>query len=203
MLPQKDKRHLLHFSLKRGEWDTTPVPSPKNEEVTYGSNVKSELRTTVLSDAAERRASTVQKKRRGRIEKQLQKNEDGLQQIRREKIETGKLFLCDVRCPVTNRYCRKEFLSREALRRHQAGGDDKHDFPEGFSTETKLAMIIGRPGGVLACGCLPDRLSHSATVQCFELPVGAPGSADAKCRGKFNRPKKRIHIISQTGCERS
>ena len=52
-------------------------------------------------------------------------------------------------------------------------------------------MMIGRPGGVLACGCLPDRLSQSATVQCIELPVGAPGSVDAKCRGKFNRPKRK------------
>ena len=111
--------------------------------------------------------------------------------MRSAKKAMGKLFLCDARCPVTNWFCREEFLSRGALCRHQACGKDAHDFPEGFSTETKLAMMISQPGGVMAGGNLPDRLSQSASVDCFELPVGAPGSANEKCRGRFNRPRKK------------
>ena len=44
----------------------------------------------------------------------------------------------------------------------------------------------------MAGGNLPDRLSQSVNVVCFELPVGAPGSADANCRGKFNRPRRKV-----------
>ena len=112
-----------------------------------------------------------------------------MQEIRRAKIATEKLFLCDARCPITSRFCRKEFLKREALCQHQAGGE--HDFPPGFSTETKMAMLIGQPGGVLAGGHLPDQLSKSPIVDCVELPADAPGSAAARCHGKFNRPRRK------------
>ena len=43
----------------------------------------------------------------------------------------------------------------------------------------------------MAEGNLPDRLSKSSTVKCFELPTDAPGSAAARCFGRFNRPKRK------------
>ena len=98
-----------------------------------------------------------------------------------------KLFLCDARCPITNRFCRKEFLSKEDLRSHQSCRE--HDFSQGFSTETKLAMLIIQPGGILVGGNLHDRLSKSSSIDCFELLTNAPGSAAARCFGKLTFSK--------------
>ena len=80
-------------------------------------------------------------------------------------------------------------LSKEALCRHQSCKE--YDVPQGFSTETKLAMLISQPGGILAGGNLTDRLTKSRSVDCFELPSNAPGSSAARCFGKFNRAKRK------------
>ena len=191
---ERDSHRLVNLVVARHFRDDklANIERPSVEgSITYGSNVKRELRTTVDGNATGSRTVVVQKKRRGRAESQLQRNEDEAQKIRTDKMKTGKLFLCDARCPITNRYCRKEYLSGDALCRHQAGREEVHDFPEGFNTETKLAMVIGQPGGVMAGGNLPDRLSRSAIVDCFELPAGAPGSVAARCHGKFNRPRRK------------
>ena len=181
--------HLLIARYFRASKLRELDPPSLKENAVHGDNVKSELRTTVVDNSGDSRATVVQKKRRGRAERQLIRNEEEVQEVRRVKAETGKLFLCDARCPITNRFCRKEFLSKEALCRHQSCRE--HDFPQGFSTETKLAMLISQPGGILAGGNLPDRLSKSSIVDCFELPINAPGSAAARCFGKFNRPKRK------------
>ena len=83
------------------------------------------------------------------------------------------------------------YLSKIGLRWHGKRGADGHDFPEGFTSETKLAMMISQPGRVMAGGNVPNRLSHSSHVDCYELQTGATGSTAARCRGKFNRPRRR------------
>ena len=57
-------------------------------------------------------ATVVQKKQRGRAERQFLRNEDKVQGVRRAKAEARKLFLCDARYPITNHFCIKEFLSK-------------------------------------------------------------------------------------------
>ena len=131
----------------------------------HGDNAKSELQTTVGDNLGDSGATVVQNKQRGRAESQLLRNEGEVQEVRRANAETGKLFLCDARCPITNRFCRKEFLSKEALCRHQSCRE--HDFPQGFSTETKMAMLISQPGGILAGSNLPDCLSKLSSIDCL------------------------------------
>jgi hypothetical protein len=54
-------------------------------------------------------------KRRGCAKSQLQRNKDKIQEVQMLKTVTLKLFLCLARFPVTNRFCKKEFLNKEAL----------------------------------------------------------------------------------------
>ena len=98
----------------------TELARPASKDaVNYGSNVKSELQTTVDGNKLESRPAKVQKVRRGRAERQVQRKEEELKKIRSEKKATGKLFLCRARCPVTRRYCRKVYLSKIGLRLHR------------------------------------------------------------------------------------
>ena len=85
----------------------------------HGDNANSELQTTVGDNLGGSRATGVQKKRRGRAERQLLRNEEEVQEVRRTNTKTGNLLLCDASCPITNRFCRKEFHSKEALCQHQ------------------------------------------------------------------------------------
>ena len=63
----------------------------------HGDNAKSELQTKVDDNLGDNRATVVQKKRRGRAKRQLLRNEEETQEVRRAKAETGKLFLCGAR----------------------------------------------------------------------------------------------------------
>ena len=60
----------------------------------HGDNANSELQTTVGDNLGGSRATGVQKKRRGRAERQLLRNEEEVQEVRRAEAGTGKLFLC-------------------------------------------------------------------------------------------------------------
>ena len=165
------------------------LAAPKlKKAVHYGSNRKSGIRSTSDSTEEDRRGTIQQKRKKSHTERREEKLEAEVQSIRGEKISAG-LFLCGARCPLTNRYCRCDFLSQNALDRHTE--KDTHDFPKGFSTKTKIAMILSQAGGALASGSLPDRLARSVTVNATEMPRESLGSQDAICRGKFNRPPKK------------
>ena len=43
----------------------------------------------------------------------------------------------------------------------------------------------------MAEGNIPDRMSHSTNIDCFELPANAPRSTAARCRGKFDRRRRK------------
>ena len=101
----------------------------------------------------------------------------------------GKLFLCDARCPIAKCFRGKEFPSKEALCRQQSCRE--YDFPKGFSTETKLAMLISQPGGIMARGNMLDQLSRSSTIDCFELLTNALDPAAARSFGSFSPPKRK------------
>ena len=110
---------------KLGELD----PPSLKEDTVHGDNAKSELQTTITDNWATAAQQLCRRSKEvSRAERQFLRNGEEVQEVRRTKAETGKLFLCDARCPITNPFCREKFLSKEALYRHQSCRE--HDFTQ-------------------------------------------------------------------------
>jgi hypothetical protein len=126
-----------------------------------------------------------QKRGVGRIEARKQSREMAVQKTRQAKRQAG-LFLCPMKCPTINRYCRTEFLTAEAKRdKHLRAG--KHNFPKGMGSNTATVLKASRPGGIVAVGNRPNTLSSNLFVTIKEALVGTLRIDDAVCFGWFDR----------------
>ena len=101
---------------KLGELD----PPSLKEDTVHGDNAKSELQTTITDNWATAAQQLCRRSKEvSRAERQFLRNGEEVQEVRRTNTKTGNLLLCDASCPITNRFCRKEFHSKEALCQHQ------------------------------------------------------------------------------------
>jgi hypothetical protein len=127
------------------------------------------------------------KKKRNRAEAKAHKKQSGLES-ERDNMRSRGLFLCDSRCPTTQRYCRGVYLKERGLRAHLLRGDGHHDFPTGVNARDFVLHEASKPGGLVELGSRPDRQKKD---ELFENIVasedGARGEKDAWCFGQFNR----------------
>ena len=63
-------------------------------------------------------------------------------------------------------------------------------FPIVISAYDRLVYTAAKPGGILTAGSHHNRGKNTALFKKIDAtPIGTPGSEDAKCFGKFHRPK--------------
>jgi hypothetical protein len=81
-----------------------------------------------------------------------------------------------------------------------------HRFPIGIRPRDKLILALSKPGGFLAAGSRPDRLTNSSFVTVVAATVGASGTFAAWCFGAFNqkeetkgyrKTKKLLEVLEQ------
>ena len=186
-------------SARAESLEEVPKPQLKDDAV-YGENRKGDLRcTSTAATDIESRAQIQQKKRKTRLQAKADKLENAIQERRELKKKAG-LLLCDARCPVTNRFCRCQYLPNQSkmLDKHMENGE--HDFPVGMRAADKLALILSKPGGALANGSRSDRLNRPAVADVTEMAEETPATVAARCRAKFNRkgrtpPKQKTELM--------
>ena len=122
-----------------------------------------------------------QKRRVGRIEARKKSREMAVQETRQAKRQAG-LFLCPMKCPTTNRYCRTEFLTKAKRDKHLRA--DKHNFPKGMHSITVTVLKASQQGGIVAAGNCPNVSSCNLFVTIEEAPVGTLQIDDAVCFGR-------------------
>jgi hypothetical protein len=163
-----------------------PEMMPLCKLVESGTTVKSKMRSE-LAKAGEGKnhpkMRAAQKKRR--VEKRAQAKKDGINE-KREKMRENCLFLCNKKCPQTNRYCRQIYLTPTGLENHAKKG--KHKFPTGIRARDRLMHLASKPGGLVEVGSRPDRQKNNSLFsQIVASADGARGEEDARCFGRFNR----------------
>ena len=119
-----------------------------------------------------------------RVEQKAKKIVESEQELRDLKRAAG-IILCDAVCPLTGRYCTGEFLTVGGYDKHHEKG--KHHFLQGVNIQDRAVLLAANPGGAVAIGSRPDRLSPTMSRQVVEAPVGARGIKAAECLGMFNR----------------
>ena len=63
-------------------------------------------------------------------------------------------------------------------------------FPRGISSCDRLVYTAAKPGGILTTGSHHNRGKNTALFKKIDATsIGTPGSEDAKCFGKFHKPK--------------
>ena len=129
------------------------------------------------------------------VEKKVSKEQLAIENDRQEKGEKG-VFLCSVRCELTNRYCTRRFVTVKNRDEHVASG--KHKFIRGINCHDKSILLSSQHGGIIAPGTLQNRQSErrngeeesdQGAPNLEEAQVGDEGEEDAHCFGKFNRKK--------------
>jgi hypothetical protein len=98
-----------------------------------------------------------QKKRR--VEKLAEANKDVIE-VKRDEMRENDLFLCNEKCPQTNRYCRGVYLHALGLENHVA--KRKHNFPGGIRARDRLMHLASKPGGLVEVGSRPDRQKNNS-----------------------------------------
>jgi hypothetical protein len=166
--------------------EIVPEMMPQCKLVESSSTVKSKMRSE-LAKAGEGKnhpkMRAAQKKRR--VEKRAQASKDVVDE-KREKMRENGLFLCNMKCPQTNRYCRGVYLYPTGLEKHVAKG--KHKFPGGIRARDRLMHLASKPGGLVEVGSRPDRQKNDSLFsQIVASEDGARGEEDARCFGRFNR----------------
>lgn len=152
--------------------------------IRYAGNRLQDVAAKTSRGAEDSHKERLQKQRKERVFKRVEKMLGTEEEIRRKARESG-LFLCNEICPETGRYCRADFLESNRLVAHTAKG--KHDFPKGINVRDKMLLSASRPNGVLAVGSRPDRLSTKMHQTIEESPEGARGADHAVSFRRFNR----------------
>ena len=105
----------------------------------------------------------------------------------RATLLTNGIYSCRRKCPITNRYCRKQFLRSGNLDVHETR--NKCVFPTGISARDRIVYAASQPGGSLAAGKHYNRGKNTGLFKdVVATPIGTRGSENAKCFGKFHRP---------------
>jgi hypothetical protein len=124
-----------------------------------------------------------QNRRTNRTLERLRRKHEAMEISRGEKTERG-LFLCNAKCPSTQRYCSKEFLTELQRNKHDQKG--KHEFPK-VDSKTAALVMANRPGGLVAAGTRPNLKSPAMFATIQRAPPNEPSAKDASSFGKFNR----------------
>ena len=125
--------------------------------------------------------------RKTRAKKKTDQFEYDLETHRGLLLRNG-VYSCTRRCPISNRYCRRQYLSSASWNLHLSR--NKCSFPTGISACDRLVFAAATPGGMLTAGSHHNRGKNTALFKRIDAtPIGTPGSEDAKCFGKFHRPK--------------
>lgn len=133
-------------------------------------SIKSELKTK-LAKAGEGAglAKVRQRKRRNRMIQWARTFQETIKEGR-ENMRKAELFICDERCPRTNRYCLGVFLTEQGL------NDHKCDFPFGENARDYIIREASANGGLVEVGSRPDRQNRDALFsQVMASEAGARG----------------------------
>ena len=116
-------------------------------------------------------------------------------EIHRNVLLSNGVYSCTQRCPETNRYCTKKFLSYMCFQNHLS--QTKCIFQKGISSHDKLIYTAVQPGSTFGAGTHYNRGSNTGLFkEIMESPPGTIGSENAKCYGMFHRPDDKKHIIN-------
>jgi hypothetical protein len=147
------------------------------------------FKTTMLARAGEGAGLSKVRgmKKCKRVTAKADKKQRGLESERDDMRSRG-LFLCNSRCPTTQRYCGLVYLKARGLREHQLRGDGHHDFPIGVNARDFVLHEASKPGGLVELGSRPDRQKKDELFEnILASEDGARGEKDAWCFGQFNR----------------
>jgi hypothetical protein len=177
---------------------------PDCSDILASVNMKESLKGAGLSAPGEGK-DTVQQRGKRRVRRAEALNEKKMQQIettRTKKKESG-IWLCDARCPKTQRYCTADFLTENWHDKHVATG--QHRFLTGIRAKDKLIIMASEAGGILAAGTRPNRMAGS--TKAYEpAEKYAPGERAAICYDLYNRkegvqpykkPKKLVSTLEE------
>lgn len=154
-------------------WTVLVSFAPKAECYSGRNNDKENLQTLLAAPGMGKgNAQQIQQNRLSRRKRKAIVEEG---ETRRLKKAAG-LFLCDSKCPLTDRFCRGTFLSEANLQAHVAS--NKCDFPKGINARDPFALLATHPGASLAVHSRPNHLGGSNLFRPIQVaPVGSPGYA--------------------------
>ena len=153
-MPEDQWEEQHHMQIEYANQEEEEKKNSRSDRAVAKRYVPGESETAAANSVAEVRNWTTRHLRRSSCTKAQAKKKANL-----EAEEDNGLFVCNLVCPETGRYCGITFLTRRGYERHYNGFSSKHSWqrPGRIKSKDRAILLASRPGGPLAVGTLPDR----------------------------------------------